>query len=722
MVWSLFALGLVMQGGALPADSTYATPALATFVEHAARINRQVPAALAGYTSTIESELALLVNAPAAAEGAIAGTAAASTEAFAQVEQVQLEARWDRRGTFTQRLIGYRARQLAPMVSALNMVPRPWTAPALYGDRLALVFGGAPAFRRPTRPYGGSPAVHPLAADRAVYYRFTGGDTVVTLRLGTRSVPLVQVNVEPRSDAPEALLLAGFVLVDASTGQLVRLRGRIQLVAPPDQSTTGRLLRRLGGVREVAYLDYENSEYDGRFWLPSTQRLEYQVLTGVTEGRATIRVQSRWRDVRLAVREAADSVAAEPLREPAYSLDLSAAAGDWNGWRTELGALTAAVSARDFDDVAPPAFRPDGPSQWRWQARGLGDLLRVNRVEGVYAGLAGRLDLRDARPGLTVRVLGGWSFVPAEPTGAIEAAYVRGPWVPSVRAERAPAATNDFGALLGRPGGNPVASLLGVEDVDWVDRRLVAAGVSRELGSAHTAAVRAEVALQRDAAYGEERTRGLLGGVFRRNRPVDAGTAVRSRVQLEAGRNVFTSPLAAGVGSVVSYERGDGDLAWQRAQAQVFAQRILHRVIVAARGDVAVVAGARVPVQQLLELGGAEGLPGYGYKAFAGDRAVAVRGALAYQLPLLEDPVRVRGLVVPALAPQVQVALFAGRTDATSRTRERLEALTWATSDGWRGSLDLRLRFLAGALSVGASRPLERRGAWRATIGLGGTL
>ena len=29
MVWSFFALGLVMQGGALPADSTYATPALA---------------------------------------------------------------------------------------------------------------------------------------------------------------------------------------------------------------------------------------------------------------------------------------------------------------------------------------------------------------------------------------------------------------------------------------------------------------------------------------------------------------------------------------------------------------------------------------------------------------------------------------------------------------------------------------------------------------------
>ena len=80
---------------------------------------------------------------------------------------------------------------------------------------------------------------------------------------------------------------------------------------------------------------------------------------------------------------------------------------------------------------------------------------------------------------------------------------------------------------------------------------------------------------------------GLFGGDFRPNRPVTPGSYVRSRVQLDVGRNIITSPLASGLGATVIYERGDGNLEWQRSQSQGFGQRMLGRFIFAARVDAA---------------------------------------------------------------------------------------------------------------------------------------
>ncbi len=72
-------------------DSTYSSAALATMVSVAAQANRRVPQPLTGYRANIESEIALLVNTPAGPDGAVAGTAAATTEAAAQIEQFQMQ-------------------------------------------------------------------------------------------------------------------------------------------------------------------------------------------------------------------------------------------------------------------------------------------------------------------------------------------------------------------------------------------------------------------------------------------------------------------------------------------------------------------------------------------------------------------------------------------------------------------------------------------------------
>ncbi|MBC8088892.1 MAG: hypothetical protein H7Z40_16630 [Phycisphaerae bacterium] len=708
-------------------DSTYSSVALAKMVDMASQANRRVPAPLLGYRALIESEVALLVNTPGGADGAVAGTAAATTEAAAQIEQFVLKANWARSGVFQQEQVGYRARMLGPSISALNILPRPWTAPALYGNRLSLLFGGAPSLRTADTIRRAMPAVHPFADDRAEFYRYSGGDTVTNIRISAdRSIPIVLIFVEPIVERHKQLMVfAGEVYIDGTTGEIVRLHGRIR-VGPVKQSAASRLVRMVAQVQEVGYVDFENSLQQGKYWLPVWQRLEYQAITSFTEARATIRVQSVWRDVELSLRDSLTLVAAgDTLGEPQYSVR-HALAGDtssgWGSWSNDIGALTANASARDFDDVAPPEFRPDGPAQFRWQARGFSDMIRVNRVEGVFIGVAGLIDFRETAPGVSLRLFGGWATSANTLKGGAEAVRVRGPWVVGARAERQLASTNDFALSLGGGGGNLIGSLFGVENYDWVDRRILSASLTREFGIKHASSLRAEIAAGDDRDFSSQLKHGLFGGDFRPNRPVTRGSYVRSRAQFDIGRNIITSPLASGLGATLVYERGSGALDWQRSQFQGFAQQMFGRFIFAARVDAAAVAGDAIPVQQLLEVGGNEGLPGYDYKEFAGNQGLVTRTTLAFLLPVLEKPLRLGRLVLPAIGPQLQVGLYSGVTSATGSVAAQLRQLDWATTDGWRSTLDARVRFFGGAFSLGASRPVDRTGPWKFNFGIGGAL
>lgn len=716
------ALLFALQSASVAQDSTYTSPALSSLVASAARANHAVPQTLSGYRAHIESEIALLVNNPSGPDG-VSGTTAATTEAAAQIEQFQLDVSWKRSGLFDQRMIGYRARQLGPMFSALTIVPRPWTAPTLYGDRMSLMFGGGPSFGTPDSLRRQMPSVHPFAADRERYYRFSGGDTVAKIRSGTRIVPVVRVDVEPREGKHDAILFAGQVFVNAANGEIVRMRGRIKLMAPPSESRLTKLVRFIGRVDEIAYIDFENSERDGQYWLPRRQRIEYQVNTALTESRATIRIQSVWNDVALETTPVG-STDVDTLGAPKYTFSIASSdsTSKWDAWSKDLGAQSSDVSARDFDDVAPPALRPDGSAQWRWQARGFTDLVRYNRVEGVFVGMAGLLDFRDAAPGLAIRAFGGWAFNERTAKGGIELTRVAQPWITSVRAERQLASTNDLTVTTGASGGNIVASLFGAEDNDWVDRRIVSAGVSREFGVKHSSALRLEVARGTDHGFSDILPHGLIGGDFRANRPVVNGSYVRSRAQFDLGRNIVTSSLASGIGASLSYERGDGELAWQRSQIESLLQRTFGRFVLGARTDAAYVAGNHLPTQQLLEVGGAEGLPGYDYKEFAGDQAVVIRTTAAYLMPLLQSPIRISRLVLPAIAPQLQVGFFGGQATARDATRAQLAALGWKTTEGFKGSVDVRLRFFSGAFSVGAARAFDRKDRWKALFALGGSL
>src|SRR5580692_6445783 len=125
-----YALLLVVRvAAAQHPDANYSSDALRNLVARASESNRRIPATLAGYKALVESEVSLLLNRPDGTNGAIAGTAAASSESAEQIEQFEIRAAWNRSGQYDQEVIGYRIRQLVPMVSVLSLLQRPWTAP-----------------------------------------------------------------------------------------------------------------------------------------------------------------------------------------------------------------------------------------------------------------------------------------------------------------------------------------------------------------------------------------------------------------------------------------------------------------------------------------------------------------------------------------------------------------------------------------------------------------
>ena len=464
-------------------DSNYSSDALRTLVARASESNRRIPAKLAGYKALVESEVSLLLNRPDGTNGAVAGTAAASSESAEQIEQFEIRAEWDRSGRYDQEVIGYRIRQLVPMVSVLSMLQRPWTAPTLYGNRLSFIFSGPPGLGAADSSRVRLLAVHPFAVDRDEFYRFTGGDTVTQMRVGDRVLNVVRVHVEPVESAPRAVVFSGDVLLDHATAEIIRMRGNIRLESSAGEHAPALLLRKVAQLRDVAYIDFENGEREGRFWLPLRQRLEYQVTTGLTEARVAIRIQSSWRDVAVDQRAGAGPAEADTARALHYTMRFAPkdSIAEWNNWRTDLGTMTAETSMRDFDDVAPRALRPDGAPHWRWQARSFSDFLRYDRVEGLYTGLAGLYDFRDAAPGVSVRGMIGYAWYEQAVKGGVEATVVCADHGSRARLPSASSRRRTHSNRMSAEREIFLGGLIASEDYDWVDRRIAAVGLSREL-------------------------------------------------------------------------------------------------------------------------------------------------------------------------------------------------------------------------------------------------
>jgi len=748
---------------ALPApESTYASPALAELVAKAAASNRNPPAVLRHYRARIESELALILR------------DTLGRERVAQVEQIAMSAEWERPRRYDLRVVGYRSQSVGVPYSALSFA-RSWTIPYLYGDRLTLGVemgsmndqsrpraggGRARSSREPIR------AVHPLAADRDLFYRFTGGDTVARLRTHDRVIPIVRVHVTPHFDSTaRASRLGAFegeIDLDATRHQIVRMRGQF-VTSRGSARGGGSALARMPGLVAVAYVELVNAEVDGEFWLPVTQRTEFQAgFAPLGPVRSVFRLMSRFADVRVersegpeaALASSADTtpnVKAEgdtiaTVDGALYRRRLSYAPADsvsrFGDWLQPIGTATGSVSAGDFDDLAPDAWRPNGRPRVDLLPSKFDDVFRFNRVEGVYTGTAITVRFRDAAPGLTARVQGGWAWHEQTARGGAVLSLQRGMWNTTLRAERQLATTNDFVSPLEGSGVGLAALFGGVDDKDYVDRRVLSVGLTRAVGSLETAILVADVGIGDDRAEIARLRHGFIaaGTPFRFNRGVAEGRYARGAVSMELHPDVTGVFLEPGIGAVASYEIARGDLAWERAELALAARRTWRSITLASRVQGGVLVGRAPPPQTIFELGGEGALPGYGYKEFAGDRAAAGGVLASYAFPVFRRPIRlVRSLMIPGLAPGIATGVQSGWAELSSSGARRAVAELDATADvscgttmfvscaepiarptdGLRATVDARLTFFGGLVGVGVARPVDRAAPWRLVFRFG---
>jgi hypothetical protein len=660
----------------------------------------------------------------------------AAQERSAQLEQVASEVRWRFPDRYDQRVVGYRSQAVGPTFSLMSIFGG-WTVPTLYGNTLQLGVLPATSMNVPRQPTSRmSISIHPLSTNRDRYYTFAGGDTVAVLTTRDRRISVVRVTVAPRPAIQgDAILFDGEMHLDADRRQIVRMRGRmVEYRAGRQNISAGS---RIPGASGASFVELLNAEFAGEFWLPVYQRTEIQArLAFFGDFRAIVRIVSRFADYQL--NDSTWFPGVEAPRGVAHHLTFAATGEQsrFSDWRQPLGASTSDVAFDDFDDLSPESWRNVGDAAFRFRPRTFGDVFRFNRIEGLYTGLAGEMDLRESAPGLTARGAMGWAWAERTMRGMVGVEQRRGDWSYGLKLERALANTNDFQPPLS--WGSTISALIGsTDDFDYLDRRSAGGHITRWFGSRGRSSFRLEAGHASDRQVVRNVARGLTveGAGFRPNRHIAAGEYVRTAATLELNPQVSGLFVNRGVGTRFHYERADGELDWQRAELRVAVRRELGPFDLYARGDAGAVLGEPVP-QVLFELGRREGLSSYGYKEFVGDRAALARALVGYTFPVLRAPMILPGrLVVPGLAPGLAVGVHGGWTQLSSdAARDAALALVsgpdWPIvdpdslpreTDGIRASGEILATFFSGALSIGMTRPLDGSGGWRflARIGQG---
>ncbi|HEX2721761.1 MAG TPA: hypothetical protein VHM24_02505 [Gemmatimonadaceae bacterium] len=695
---------------------------LSAFLADAARINSQIPDRLRAYRARVESEMSLaLID-------------SGGRERTAQVEQIASDVRFRNPDRYDQRVVGYRNQSIAPTFSLMSIFGG-WTTPTLYGNRLRLGVTAASSSNRTINDSGASLAIHPLAANRDVYYTYAGGDTAVTIfSTSGRRIPLARIRVSPRAGAPgDAILFYGDMYLDADRKQIVRMRGR--MVELSDGKVTIKSGSRIPGVSGASFVELVNVEVNGQYWLPAFQRTEIQARIALFgEFRSIVRVVSRFYDIR-----ANDSSWSGPEAPPGSRHKLTFASGasqrKFGDWHQPVGAASTDVYYAEFDDLAPESWASAGTSTVRFTPRTLGEVFRFNRIEGVFTGIAAGHAFHDAAPGLSIRAAIGYAWAEHVVRGMAGAQRTLGRTTTGVRLERALANTNDFQLPLS--SGVTLAALLGsTDDFDYLDRKSATLFISRALGVQRKSLVRIEIGAGSDAAVRQHVSQGLYvakGQGFRPNRGIDEGRYVRTIADLEVNPQVSGLFVDRGIGLRARYDRADGDLGWQRLEIRVAARRELGPLQLYGRGDAGTLLGASVP-QMMFEIGSEQGLSSYRYKEFGGNRAALLRAVIGYTLPILRAPIRLPGrLVLPGLAPGVAAGAQGGWTEASDSAARRALLVLGTTIDGESGrvtplsrptngmkaSSELLMTFFGGSLALGITRPIDQPGDWRFTGRIG---
>jgi len=701
-------------------DSVYASTSLRDLVAAAAIQNHAPPPAFRGYTAHVETEMSLLMRDTLGRERA------------AQIEQLASLVKWTRGSDYGMHVVGYRAQSLGPSISTLSFL-NGWTEPSLYGERILLgaqFISDSSRIARRQRNRDSLIAIHPFAKDRDQYYRFSGGDTVTTLRSPGRAIPIVRIHVTPHlvGDTRFAAF-SGEIDLDAVRHQIVRMRG--QFVVLGKRKSGKRLVERIPGVVAVAYSEFINAEIDQSYWLPASQRTEFQTSVAfLGRDRAVMRIVSKFSNYSVDDTSAAVHTMNDSLHIPHRTTwARSDSVSHFHDWTTPLGDATTSVSSGDFDDVAPDAWKATGSTRVELVPTNWDNLVRYNRAEGLFTGAEVNVRMRSRVPGFSYGGSIGWAWTEQTFKGALHTSLKRGLNTYSLGAERALASTNDF-VIPGEGKSDGINGLVAsFDDFDYVDRRTALATVSHIVGSLDRALVTVQAGTGNDGREIARLDHGLVGGGhFRPNRGVDEGSYALVAVDAELHPSASEEFVQPGFGARLRYQIGRGDLNWQRADIGLSGREYWGPIVLSLHADGGAVFGKQIPPQTLFELGGSSILPGYSYKEFAGDQAALFRGYSSYTFPVLRAPHRVwRTVYMPGLAPGFAAGIQGGWTRFSSNAARKAlvrlgagaETPVSRATDGVRATFGFGATLFSGTFHLGVVRPIDHQAKWRLVAGFG---
>lgn len=708
---------------AQPADSTYASAALRATIGRAAVTNRVVPSTLASYSAHLESEMALII------------VDTLGRERTGQIEQMGGTARWTPDSGYVARIEGYRTQSTGVPVSMAGLA-RNWTIPMLYGQRLLLGLDfNPPPEERQTRVGQRRDtlrAVHPFALDREAFYRFSGGDTVGFVTTRTRRVPVVRIFARPNlSIDANFAAFDGEIDIDGDRHEIIRMRGRFVVSERMRRfrGISGALLRASGSMA-VAYVEFANAEHNGRYWLPTMQRVELQTTNALANGLIfTFRIVSHFTDFRIQESAAAEGRSISSRRLTVF------VSGDslerFRDWRSELGSVTSALSSSDFADIAPPQWRGDGPPRLVLFPSRFSRALHFNRIEGLFTGAEATMEFRDLAPGLLARAHAGWAWSEKTARGGVSLSRSWSGSSSAVIAERLLAPTQDFQREFAGMGIGLGSFLSSIEESDWVDRLSLSVAHVRIIESVDHALLSMRVGAASDRDVDASISHGPIARsrLYLPNRHARSGSYALAAMTYELHPNVTGELLQPGIGAMFSVEGATGELDWVRAEAAAALRRYLGPVTLALRADAGVVLSNDPPPQTLFELGGITGrLTGYEYKEFAGDRAAVGRGYGSYGFPVWRAPWRVGRMLIPGVSPGVAAGIDAGWAELSSQAAhaavlemgDGTEANAISRETGRvRSTVFAGMTFFSNSVHIGFARPIDHEAPWRVTFRIG---
>ncbi|HTO73967.1 MAG TPA: hypothetical protein VMJ30_09110, partial [Gemmatimonadales bacterium] len=534
---------------------------------------------------------------------------------------------------------------------------------------------------------------------------------------------LVRVEVWPRTDPGERTqVFRGSLYLDPRTGGLRRIRGQI-LTVGGRRSAGSKMLGAI--ISGATLLDVVNSEIPGLGLFPTFQWIELQArLPFSNESYTTIRLVTRLGTV---TTEGDTSLVNGPVLPTADGLTRADpdSLGNYRAWSSSPGDALARVRGRELADVGPVRARPTGPPTLAARGTNGSDFIRYNRVEGVFLGAAATLRLRDAVPGVSLRGGVGYAFAPDLVRPQLSLTWSRNGWIISARGERAIDLATKFPDPLDY--GRGIRAVFASDNYDYIDRWKATLGVSRYLTRRRAGMARIETGWTDDRTTPALVDKGPFGQQFLPNPGVDPGRYLRTLVRLEVSPEVSPRFVRPGVGFRVRYERGDGDLEYNRYQIGLTARANAGRALFTLVGDGGIVTGVNIPAQQLFLLGGLGSLPGYDYDQFAGDKAWLARALVSIPLPFLDNPIPVgSGLSLPPVNPSVSFRFYAGQAETSDppglAAIDRLGTrpgpdgtpIPYAVpSNGPRATVELRLTLFGSLLGFGVARPLEAGATWK---------